>query len=545
MSQQTRNRQNNSNLDAINTGSPLGRQLYIPRQVEDKLKVSLQKPLITMITGARQVGKSTLLGKLKDYVVENFSTKNNGFVFENNVFSYTLDDIPLRAQLKKDITFLQKDIELALATSIFEVRKPIYIFIDEIQKYLPLLEWIKQVYDRNSSYVKFVVTGSSVTGLSKKLTETLAGRIEFIHLTPITLPELFSFRYGFKTTFWQNLFDKILGERLPESSVEIDTQGDSNKPVDFDPANLLDDLENTKETDITEDLISSIKDLIPFYQKSIKSIVGSYLEHIFYGGMPKIYNMPVQERQSVLQSYITVYLEKEVGYVARNIDLELFGLSLSSFAKFNGAPINIQEVAKEVGIARPSIYRYLDLLEQTFLIKRIYPYPQSGKDKLKSVELVYLDTGLLNVLLNITDIKELVNSPYLQQIMLSHIVLSIWSLLSQTSLSTKLYYWQDYEDHKVDLIVDAKDVTIAVVLDIMDSMDTRKLVTTIRRFSQYAKGKSVVFIKPLWDVKNFNLDFNIRNITDSLKELVDKDGDDSTLSAKQIYLVEAPMYVLI
>ncbi len=508
-----------------------GQDFYIPRFVEKKLIKSLQAPIITMITGARQVGKSTLLNRLSEYASKTFGNKDNDFSFETNTFIYTLDDIPLRAQLKKDITYIQKDVELGLAQSLISVTKPVFIFIDEIQKYLPLLDWIKQIYDANSKFIKFVITGSSVTGFSKRLTETLAGRIEFVHLTPISLAELYSFRFGINKYF----FNEIL---LNTDSTLLAQKEDEDDSLAYNPEAFLDDLEQDHSVDLLDVVPTILNDIARKLRKNLKSAVGTYLEHLFYGGMPKIYTVPVLKRRDILSSYITVYLEREVGYVARNIDLELFGLSLSSFARFNGMPINIQEIAKEVGIARPSIYRYLDLLEQTFLIKKVYPYPNSGKNKVKSMKLVYLDTGLLNVLLNIGDMKELVSSPFLKQVVLSHFVLDLWVFLSRYGISNNIYYWQDYEDHSVDLIVDFKDITLAFILDIPNKLDSRKFVTTIKNFTKYAKGKNVIFIHPVWDIKNFTLDITFRKLDEVIS---DKNG----VTDKNIYLLEAPVYFLV
>ena len=520
---------------------------YIPRFVEQKLKDSLRTPIITMITGARQVGKSTLLNRLADFANKEFAVKEAEFSFETNTFMYTLDDIPLRAQLKKDITYIQKDIELGIAESIFSVARPIFVFIDEIQKFLPLLDWIKQVYDKNSNFVKFVITGSSVTGFTKHLTETLAGRIEFVHLTPISLAELYAYRFGISNFFFKEVIQNI-------------GQDTSEKGLNYDPEAFLDSLDQDSSADLEQDVAKILTDIAKGLRTNIKSAVGTYLEHLFYGGMPKVYTMPVQSRRDVLSNYITVYLEREVGYVARNIDLELFGLSLSSFARFNGMPINIQEIAKEVGIARPSIYRYLDLLEQTFLIKKIYPYPQSGKNKMKSIKLVYLDTGLLNVLLNIMDMKDLVTSPYLKQVVLSQFVLNMWIFLSRVGLSYNIYYWQDYEDHAVDLIFDIKNTTVALILDIPTKTDSRKFITTIRNFTNHAKGDNVIFIHPIWDIKDFSLDIMFKNISDQVFDEGKKDKDVQVITtktskmqtsqtqktkAKNVYLLEAPVYFLV
>lgn len=480
---------------------------YIPRIVEKKLFESMNSPIVTMITGARQVGKSTLMQKLKDYVEERYSISETqgGVQIFKNVFEYTLDDIQLRSTLRKDSRYLEKDINLALGENLYTTSKKVFVFIDEVQKFPALLDWIKQVFDKNGKNVKFVITGSSALSSSKSIGETLAGRIEYIHVYPIIYPELTNSRLDLQLLWLNELLTKLGKLEQKESG---GGENDSQSPTDI----ILGQLEGQNASKrsletLSQNLQSIFEKAYALTREFDRDLTALVLESMFYGGLPRLYNVKISERVKLLRNYISVYLEKEIGFIARNIDLELFGLSLQSFAAQNGDPLNINQVSKEVGVGRPSLYRYLDLLENTFLIKRLYPYKGKAQEKVtKSVALYYLDTGILNTLLFVSSIPEMLKPEVYTRNLGSFILLNILVQLSLLDNPLPVYYWQDYHEHKVDFVVDLDEVVLAFVIS--QYSDKRKLEKTKEKFSQIAT-KPAIYVHPIFDPKKIDLRFRI------------------------------------
>ena len=464
-----------------------------------------------MITGARQVGKSTLMQKIEEYVSSSAAVKKSERIFlVKSFFAYTLDDTELRSALKKDSYYIQKDIELSLGKPLSATTERVYIFVDEIQKYPQLLEWIKQIFDKNSSNVKFILSGSSELGLRQDTSETLAGRIEYIHVFPLNYSEILNSRLGFSN----DLFLKCLNTNVNVSN------GGEQSSVDAILSQL--DINSTENrTSVVKFLEEELPKIYSQVKDKSREVTAILLESMFYGGLPRIYNTPLEDRIKLIKNYISVYLETEIATIARNLDLELFGLSLQSFANQNGEPLNLNQVSKEIGISRPSLYRYLDLLESTYLIKRIYPFkPSSAKeiDISKSISLYYLDTGLLNTLSYINSINEMIRPAKIDKIISSWLLLNLISELSTLDNPPKISYWQDYSGHKIDFILQRNGTVYAFL--VKKPKDTRRLKATLEKFMELVDDRHVVVIYPTFNPYNQDLTYSVK-VSSEIKNLVE------------------------
>lgn len=131
---------------------------YINRVIINDLKSYLNYFPVLLISGARQVGKSTLALHLdiKNYI--------------------TLDDINMYEMAKNDPKgFIEK------------LEKP--VIIDEAQRLPSLMITIKEFIDKNRTNGEFVLTGSTSLQGFKDISDSLAGRIGIVELYPFSLKE--------------------------------------------------------------------------------------------------------------------------------------------------------------------------------------------------------------------------------------------------------------------------------------------------------------------------------------------------------------------
>jgi len=131
----------------------LKRQLYLKRLVFDDLLKWLDDEEILVISGSRQVGKSTLMYRLIQYLLEERGVE------ANNIFYFNLDErslFPLFLSTNLLIDFLN------IKSS--PHRK--YLFVDEFQKIADAANFIKAIYDLKLP-IKIIVSGSSSLEIAK------------------------------------------------------------------------------------------------------------------------------------------------------------------------------------------------------------------------------------------------------------------------------------------------------------------------------------------------------------------------------------------
>lgn len=136
---------------------------YIPRALEPVvLDVSKEYPVV-LVTGPRQVGKTTMLKKLMEGTTRTY---------------VSLDDLTARNLAKTDP-------ELFL-----QLYKP-PVLIDEIQYASELFPYIKLHVDQNQKAGDFWITGSQVFRMMRGVQESLAGRVAVLSLSSMSQSELF------------------------------------------------------------------------------------------------------------------------------------------------------------------------------------------------------------------------------------------------------------------------------------------------------------------------------------------------------------------
>lgn len=133
---------------------------YIQRAFTDILRNRVKYSKCTLVTGARQTGKSTLI----KHEFNHF----NHISFDNNL-------IRLQAHEEPKLFFLNN---------------PCPLFIDEVQKEASVLEEIKQIVDNSEDRGMFILSGSQNLSLMKGVSDSLAGRVSVCELSGLSLREI-------------------------------------------------------------------------------------------------------------------------------------------------------------------------------------------------------------------------------------------------------------------------------------------------------------------------------------------------------------------
>lgn len=138
--------------------------MYIARHMEQVLEqINTQYPVL-LVTGPRQVGKTTMLKHLAQKEGRNRKT-------------ITLDDLTVRELAKTDPKMF------------FQLHRP-PLLIDEVQYAPELFPYIKMMVDERRQPGDFWLTGSQLFSMMEGVQESLAGRVALLQLSPLSYGEL-------------------------------------------------------------------------------------------------------------------------------------------------------------------------------------------------------------------------------------------------------------------------------------------------------------------------------------------------------------------
>lgn len=215
--------------------------------------------------------------------------------------------------------------------------------IDEVQRAPELLLAIKAVVDADPTPGQFLLTGSARVLAMRGVADSLPGRTESIELWPLSQGEI----DGTQDDFVDTVF-----ERGPDLSRESDLS----------------------RTD--------------------------YIDRIVRGGFPGAIGRPPRRRERFLDSYVADLVNRDViqlSEIQRGPEMRAL---IALLANRSGQPLVPGSLAGELGIPRETVARYLGLLEEVFLIKRIPAWSRNlGTRATATAKVAFVDSGIASNLL--------------------------------------------------------------------------------------------------------------------------------------------------
>lgn len=150
--------------------------MFLQRKIFPDLVKHIKKKQITVLTGMRRTGKTTIVKEL----LKGIETGNKLFINLER-----LDNRHLFTEVNYD------NIILALKQRGLKFENKIYLAIDEIQLLPNISSVLKYLYDHYN--IKFIITGSSSYYLKNLFSESLSGRKKIFELFPLDFGEMLTF----------------------------------------------------------------------------------------------------------------------------------------------------------------------------------------------------------------------------------------------------------------------------------------------------------------------------------------------------------------
>lgn len=345
----------------------------IKRTIKEFVIRRLKVKPIVLITGARQVGKTTLCQEfVKDY----------GYNY------VSLDDLD-----EREIAINDPELFLKLH------KYP--LIIDEVQYAPKIFEVIVSIVNKIKFSGKdnsgtYILTGSQIYNLMEGVTESMAGRVSIIEMSPLSLREI-------------------------RSSKE--------EPFEIDPIKC-DKRAKNNHVDIND-----LYDLI---------VKGFYPE--LYAGENNI---------NFYDDYVKTYIERDVSQIIHISDKLKFQEFMKILASLTGTELVKEHVAKALDVSVKIVEHWLSILVAghiVYLLEPYYEYSVVKRVEKRRYKLYFCDTGLASHLIGLNK-KTLMSSIFAGHFVETYIINEIIKSYKNNGKVVHFYYYRDLDQNEIDLVI--------------------------------------------------------------------------------------------
>jgi predicted AAA+ superfamily ATPase len=324
----------------------------IPRHITSEIDQALARQAAVALIGPRQAGKTTLALAIGE---------------TRNALYLDLEDRDDRNRLTNPTLF-------------FENVEDRLVILDEIHRIPEIFETLRGVIDKgrrkNKGKNRFLIIGSAAINLLRQ-SETLAGRIAYIEMTPLTATEVED--------------NRRVRERL-------------------------------------------------------------WLR----GGFPDAYLADTDaESLAMRKDFIRTYLERDVPMFGPRIPATTLERLWTMLAHTQGMLLNASQIARALEVSTQSVMRYIDLLSDLLLVRRLLPlHANVGKRLVKSPKVYIRDSGLVHTLLGLETLTQLSGHPVVCQSWEGFVIETV---LAAAPWRSQASFYRTSAGAEIDLVLEHKN----------------------------------------------------------------------------------------
>ena len=174
------------------------------------------------------------------------------------------------------------------------------------------------------------------------------------------------------------------------------------------------------------------------------------------GGFPESYLAESdQDSLALRRDFIRTYLERDVAAFGPRVPATTLERLWTMLAHRQGTLLNASTLARALEVSTQSVNRYIDLLADLLLVRRIRPFHANvGKRLVKSPKVYVRDSGLVHALLGIVTMEQLAGHPVVGQSWEGYVIETLLSVLPP--LATPFFY-RTSAGAEIDLVVQHSD----------------------------------------------------------------------------------------
>jgi predicted AAA+ superfamily ATPase len=390
-------------------------------------------PRAVLLSGPRQVGKTTLLLQAIDDLLK-------AGVNPANILYATFDHPVFKLAGLESVLEAWRELEP-------KAEGPEYLFLDEAQFIRDFGTWAKHQVDF-FKHRRIVFTGSAMP-LVNSNQESGVGRWHMLRISTLSFYEYLQIK-------------KIALPTIPS-------------------INALSDLFTLKTAELHR------------LTESAQSLIGHFHEYLIRGGFPQtaLVESVSQSQRLLREDIIDKVLKRDMTAifgVRRILELEQMFIYL---CMHDGGQQDLQSLASNLGVAKPTVQNFIELFESTHLLYRLPPFGY-GKEVLRARYKLYLADAAISsaILMKGKTILEHADSlgRCVETCVIAH--LSAHNSLNNARFS----YWQNIKTKEVDLIVEMDDRLIPFEVKYQSHLIHENDVSALIEFSQRTATMHIGYI---------------------------------------------------
>ena len=299
----------------------------IQRKYIEEIKFWLQKEKIIILKWARQVGKTTLMKKIEQYIQQENLWKTL-FLFADKIDNQNIFSTP-----DNFLNYLKYNYNFP--------NEYIFVFIDEFQFINNTGTFLKNIFDEYKDRLQIIVSGSSSLEISKN-SEFLTGRAIDFYIDRISFREFFIYRHN-----------------LTHIPVFEMSQHDE------------------------------LKSFYALFKQKLEHDFISYLTYGWYPEI--VVNKENKSKELILSQIIETYIQKDIIHFLKIENIGAFNNLIKLLASNIWNLVNINEISSTLNISVQTVNKYLDILEWTFVFSRISPFFKNIRKELSKMPKIYIE----------------------------------------------------------------------------------------------------------------------------------------------------------
>ncbi|HDO23783.1 MAG TPA: ATP-binding protein [bacterium] len=203
------------------------------------------------------------------------------------------------------------------------------------------------------------------------------------------------------------------------------------------------------------------KKTIHLYTISAKELVDTYgetrykeilEENLILGSYPELFNLnSLAEKQDYLREIVDSYLFRDIFEIEQVKNPKKIKDLLTLLAFQIGKEVSLSEIASSLDLHANTVYRYLDLLEKSFIVVNVRGFSRNlRKEVTKTSRYYFYDNGIRNALINNFNPIELRDD--IGMLWENYIVMERLKKQSYCQILSNNYFWRTYDRKEIDWV---------------------------------------------------------------------------------------------